>query len=66
MKLSIIIPCYNEDYSIKPLLKSIFEVNFPIAREIIVVDDGSDNHHREILKQEIRENGKRWGNHQHG
>ncbi|MFX1392865.1 MAG: glycosyltransferase family 2 protein [Promethearchaeota archaeon] len=53
MKLSIIIPCYNEDYTIKPLLKRIFEVNFPIDREIIVIDDGSDNNHREILKEEI-------------
>ena len=53
MKLSIIIPCYNEDRTIKPLLKSLFEVNFPIDREIIVVDDGSKRNHREIIKDEI-------------
>ena len=40
MKLSIIIPCYNEDKTIKSLLKNILQINFPIEREIIVVDDG--------------------------
>lgn len=53
MKLSIIIPCYNEEETIKPLLKSLFEVKFPIEREIIVVDDGSHKNQKEIIKEEI-------------
>lgn len=54
MKLSIIIPCYNEEQTIKPLLKSIFDIDFPIEREIIVVDDGSKRNHEEIIREEIR------------
>ena len=53
MKLSIIIPCYNEEYTIKNLLEHLFEVQFPIEREIIVIDDGSERNHREIIKEEI-------------
>ncbi len=53
MKLSIIIPCYNEEHTIKDLLNSLFDVSFPIEREIIVVDDGSTINHREILEEEI-------------
>ncbi len=53
MKLSIIIPCYNEDYTIRPLLKSLCKVDFPIDKEIIVVDDGSKNNLKEIIKKEI-------------
>lgn len=53
MKLSIIIPCYNEEETIKPLLENIFETQFPIEREIIVVDDGSKINHREFIEEEI-------------
>ena len=56
MKLSIIIPCYNEEDTIKPLLESLFKVDFPIEREIIVVDDGSDNNQKDIIKEEILSN----------
>lgn len=54
MKLSIIIPCYNEEKTIKPLLNKIFKIKFPIAHEIIVIDDGSDINHRELLEEEIK------------
>jgi len=56
LKLSIIIPCYNEEQTIKPLLKSLFEVKFPINREIIIVDDGSHRNHKEIIQEEIKSN----------
>lgn len=56
MKLSIIIPCYNEEQTINPLLNSLFSVKFPIEREIIVVDDGSHKNHKEFLDQEIKNN----------
>jgi len=41
MKLSIIIPAYNEEDTIANLLKIISKVDFRIPFEIIVVDDGS-------------------------
>ena len=53
MKLSIIIPCYNEDKTLKSLLKEIFNVKFPIEYEIIVVDDGSHNNHKHLILEEI-------------
>lgn len=54
MKLSIIIPCYNEEKTLKPLIKSLLKVDFPIDREIIVVDDGSRINHKELISEEIK------------
>ena len=48
MKLSIIIPCYNEEKTIKPLLQKLFDINFPIDYEIIIIDDGSKINHKNI------------------
>jgi glycosyltransferase involved in cell wall biosynthesis len=41
LKLSIIIPCYNEEKTIREVLKRVLKLKFHINREIIVVDDGS-------------------------
>lgn len=41
MKLSIIIPVYNEECTITRLLKKLLSIKFPIETEIIVADDGS-------------------------
>lgn len=43
MKLSIIIPVYNEEKTVTKLLKKVLEVKLPkgMKREIVVVDDGS-------------------------
>lgn len=44
MKLSIIIPVFNEEKTILEVLKNVTEVNIPnIKKEIIVVDDGSSD-----------------------
>ncbi|MHA1765420.1 MAG: glycosyltransferase family 2 protein, partial [Promethearchaeota archaeon] len=53
MKLSIIIPCYNEEHTINALLDTIFKVKFPIEREIIVIDDGSTVNHKQFVLNEI-------------
>lgn len=47
LKLSIIIPCYNEKATILSLLHKVNAVN--IDKEIIVVDDGSTDGTRDIL-----------------
>ncbi len=47
MKLSIIIPCYNEKDTILEVLERVEQV--PIDKEIIIVDDGSKDGTREIL-----------------
>lgn len=49
MKLSIVIPCYNEAETIVSLLETV--QNTPYEKEIIVVDDGSVDGTREILTQ---------------
>ena len=50
MKISIIIPVFNEQENIKELLNSI-KKNKVKNKEIIVVDDGSTDNTREILKK---------------
>ncbi len=49
--VSIVIPVYNEDQMIEPVLRAILRVEFGgYSREIIVVNDGSSDRTREILK----------------
>jgi len=53
-KLSIIIPVYNEKKTILEILKRIENVNLEdlgFEKEIIIVDDGSTDGTREILKK---------------
>lgn len=52
MKLSIIIPCYNEVHTIRKIVDAVRTA--PVAeREIIIVDDCSSDGTREILRTEI-------------
>lgn len=49
-KLSIIIPVYNEEKTIKKLLEKVKQVKLPLKKEIIVINDGSSDNSFEILK----------------
>lgn len=52
VKLSIIIPCYNERNTIEAILSAVKAA--PVAhKEIIVVDDGSQDGTRELLVQKL-------------
>jgi glycosyltransferase involved in cell wall biosynthesis len=52
VKLSIIIPAYNEQATIEAVIKRIHAVDLgPIAKEIIVVDDASRDHTWPILQR---------------
>ena len=51
MKLSIIIPVYDEVNTIRAILEQVRAV--PIEKEIIVVDDGSTDGTCDILRQEM-------------
>jgi len=57
MKLSIIIPIYNEIDTIKEIIKRVEEV--PFEKEIIVVDDGSIDGSRKIVENLEGENLKK-------
>lgn len=53
MKLSVIIPVYNEKNTIKEILRQVRQVDVePLEKEIIVVDDGSTDGTSDILKYE--------------
>jgi len=49
MKLSVIVPCYNEVGTIEAALKAVRQCSYP-DKEIIVVDDCSTDGTREILQ----------------
>lgn len=49
MKLSVIIPIYNEVESIREILKRVKSTN--LAWEIVLVDDGSTDGTRDLLKE---------------
>lgn len=52
MKLSVIIPCYNEKKTILNIVNAVRESDF-LDKEIIIVDDCSTDGTREILQNEI-------------
>jgi glycosyltransferase involved in cell wall biosynthesis len=54
MKISIIIPCYNEAKTISEIVEKVNEQTF-FKKEIIVIDDFSTDGSREILKSFLQD-----------
>lgn len=52
MKLSVLIPAYNEAETIAEILRRVRAVDTGLELEIVVVDDGSTDDTREVLQQE--------------
>jgi len=48
MKLSILIPVYNEKKTLAEIIEKVKQV--PIEKEIIIVDDGSTDGSREVCQ----------------
>ena len=54
MKLSVLIPVYNEERTVEEVVRRVCD--FQIPKEIILVDDGSQDQSRKILSQLQEEN----------
>ncbi|MDH4328859.1 MAG: glycosyltransferase family 2 protein [Nitrospira sp.] len=57
MRLSVIIPCYNEVTTIGGIIDAVNKAPYP-DKEIIVVDDFSNDGTREKLRREIEPSGR--------
>ena len=57
MKLSVLIPVYNEKNTIREIIKRVLDTG--LATEIVIVDDGSRDGTREILAEYDGKNGIR-------
>ncbi len=51
MFVSIIMPIYNEDKTLEKIIDKILKAKLPIHKEIILVDDGSSDNSRNIIKK---------------
>ena len=54
MKLSVLVPVYNEERTLEEIVRRVCAVAVP--KEIILVDDGSKDRSREILTRLHEEN----------
>lgn len=50
MKVSIVIPCYNEIRTIEAVIQRILRVELPLEREMVIVDDCSTDETRNYLR----------------
>jgi glycosyltransferase involved in cell wall biosynthesis len=57
-KLSIIIPCYNEENLILAVLEKVFhtKLDYPLEKQLIVINDGSTDKTREAIDQFCEKN----------
>ncbi len=55
MALSIIIPVYNEARTLEEIVRRVNAVSLPMSKEIILVDDGSDDGSRDLALQLARQ-----------
>ena len=53
MRLSIILPIYNESQHIEAVFDRVIKAEMPaeVEKEVILIDDGSTDGSREILEQ---------------
>ena len=49
MKLSVVMPVYNESKTIREIVRRVLDV--PIEKELLIVDDGSTDGTRDILRE---------------
>lgn len=54
--ISIVVPVYNEEGTIKEILEKLFKVKLPLKKEIVCIDDGSSDLSAKIIKRFIKNN----------
>ena len=60
MKLSVVMPAYNEQATIRTIVARVLEVDLgSVEKELVIVDDGSKDGTRDILKELDGKNGVR-------
>ena len=59
LKLSIIVPAYNEENTILKLLNKVIKTKIYIKKEIIVINDGSTDNTLKIVEEYIIKNEKK-------
>ncbi|WP_420208608.1 glycosyltransferase family 2 protein [Candidatus Electronema sp. JC] len=50
-KLSVVIPAYNEEQTLKAVVEAVQSVTLPLIKEIILVDDASTDSTRQVIEQ---------------
>ena len=48
LKISVIIPCYNEEKTIEKIIEQV-SINGDMIHEIIIIDDNSTDRSKEII-----------------
>jgi glycosyltransferase involved in cell wall biosynthesis len=54
--ITIIVAAYNEQRTVRAVIDRLLSIDLPVAREILIVDDGSTDGTHEVLAAAIREN----------
>lgn len=49
--LSVVIPAYNEEQTLKAVVEAVQSVTLPLVKEIIIVDDASIDSTRQVIEQ---------------
>lgn len=58
MKISVIVPVYNEEKTISKILDRLLNVNLGLKKEIIIVNDGSRDNSRKIVEKYLKKQDK--------
>ena len=54
--VTIIVAAYNERRTVRAVIDRLLSIDLPVAREILIVDDGSTDGTHEVLAGAVREN----------